>query len=386
MRLVPLESSDIQVGVALPWPVYDRNGLLLLKRGTVITNELQLQRMLERGRRAETTVRRDVDEAERERLRISAGKRVSPQFASVGSLAGRLAEVHSRIHHSDSHGVAADVCTMAESLREVLWRDADATLAKLQMDSGKNNFVERHLHAAALCEVMAKAVGMPEDQRLPMLCAALTFDVGFIDMHDALAHHVGPLTVQQREALERHPVHSVHLLAACGVSDARWLDAVLHHHERADGSGYPDHLHDTQLRLGARVLAIADSYSAMIRPRCYRNALQSRAALKEIFIQRTQAIDAELAATFIKELGIFPPGSYVRLANRELGVVVRRGEVAANPVVKTLIGSDGVPLQRPILRYTHASEHAIAELVSAERMTPVADRIDALWAPEAAAA
>ena len=98
-----------------------------------------------------------------------------------------------------------------------------------------------------------------------------------------LNRQTGALTEDQRLMIDTHPLAGVELLQAAGVDDEVWLEAVLQHHERLDGSGYPSGLEGDAISPGARMLAIVDIYSAMVRPRAYREAIHARHALRSLF-------------------------------------------------------------------------------------------------------
>ncbi len=387
MRLVQLTNVDIRIGEPLPWPVYDRSGKLLLKKGEIVASETQLRGVLDRGHLDEASKRAANREGARDdSLLIGVHRRSSPVFDQIHLLSQRLTELHRTIRLGASETLVGQFQAVADGLREALRRDADAVLASLQVDAPDNRFAERHLHVAALCELMAKVIGMPADERRSLCCAALSFDIGFAELHDRLDKQAQPLSEDQLDALHRHPVTTVAMLKAARVDDPIWLLAVQQHHERIDGSGYPEHLKASAVGLPARMLAIADTYSAMIRPRAYRAALHSRQALREIFLERGRRIDETLAAVFIKEIGIYPPGTFVRLANGELAVVSRRTHHAAHPAVRALIGRDGIPLQRPLPRDCRLTETVIVDLVSRDRLGPVLERLSELWAEGASEA
>lgn len=385
MRLSPLNHTDIRIGEPLPWPVYDRGGKLLLKKGEIVATQTQLRGVIERGHLTDDARRGDRAEPP-EAVRIGSGRRGSPVFDQIRALSAQLGGLHSALRAAAPVVPPGRFEELTDSLRQALRADTDAVLATLQLDAGNNNFAERHLHVAVLCELIARAIGLDQEERDGLCCAALSFDIGFAELHDQLDRQAQPLDAGQTEMLHRHPDRTVELLRQSGVASPLWLIAVQQHHERIDGSGYPDGLRGGQIGMPARILAIADTYSAMIRPRAYRAAFQARQALRDMFIQRGHRIDDDLVNAFVKELGIFPPGCFVRLVNGELGVVVRRTQNAAYPTVRSLISSDGIVLQRPLPRDVRATDTAIVEAVVRERMLSVLDRLPALWAggPEAA--
>jgi putative two-component system response regulator len=87
------------------------------------------------------------------------------------------------------------------------------------------------------------------------------------------------------------------------VEDKEILRVVRHHHERYDGAGYPDGLRNEQIPLGARILAVADTYNAMTSERPYREAMNAEAACAEIERNKGTQFDPEVAAAFLRVQG-----------------------------------------------------------------------------------
>jgi hypothetical protein len=127
------------------------------------------------------------------------------------------------------------------------------------------------------------------------------------------------------------------------------------------------------------LLAIVDIYTAMVRPRVYREALPAKLALRSIFLERGKLVDEGLAATLVKELGVFPPGTLVRLANKEVGIVVRRGQDAAHPQVARVMTAEGYRASVPVLRDTRDPQFAILDSVSYDRFPGVLASAASLW-------
>lgn len=375
MRLVPLSSQEIAINEPLPWPVYDRTGMLLLKKGFVIVSQGQLRGLLDRG-----FLDGDVLEKPRNRDDELPVKRESLIFGPVRAIARRLSELHRELLRGEVADLPLQLVKMAQELREALDRDTDLVLASLQLDAADNDFSGRHLHAAALSDLIARAVDFSDAQRLSLVCAGLSFDIGFSQLHLHMDKQAGPLSSEQLADLYEHPDQSVTVLDRAGVADDLWLKVVAQHHERIDGSGYPQGLVGESIEQAARILAIADTYSAMIRPRAYRPPLQSRQALRDIFLERGKRIDDALAAAFIKEIGVYPPGTFVQLANGETAIVTRRRKGTTTPHLRCLIGSAGIALQRALPRDCRLPAQAITTIVDPLRMQAHLPTIEQLWA------
>lgn len=207
----------------------------------------------------------------------------------------------------------------------------------------------------------------------PLACA-------IYDRHGILLLQRGGV-VENENQLETLLERDCLIASACaaGVGDPLWLEAVLHHHERLDGSGYPHGLRGDDIPHLARLLGIVDIYTAMLRPRTYRDAVPARMALRNIFLERGKQVDEALATLLIKELGVYPPGTLVRLANDEIGVVLHRGGDAAHPQVSRLMTAEGYRASVAVVRDTHAAEFQIVDSVPHGRYPGLLPNIAALW-------
>ena len=157
-----------------------------------------------------------------------------------------------------------------------------------------------------------------------------------------------------------------------GVRDEDWLRAVEQHHERPDGNGYP--LGRSDIDEKARLLRLADSYCAKLSPRATRPALTPDRAGRELFLREATN---PMAHALIKELGIYPPGSYVRLASGETGVVLRRGPTMLTPVVAAVTWRTGEPRREPLKRDTSLPAFKVLQSVAAQalRVAPTTESL-----------
>ena len=213
------------------------------------------------------------------------------------------------------------------------------------------------LLAAGLCALVAPLAGLEEAQRRALVLAALTMNLGMTREHDLLARQQEPLTSVQRKLVREHPRRSVQLLRQAGVGDAEWLRLVAQHHEKPDGTGYP--AAERVDRIAHRLLQMADVYVACISPRKSRGGRLSHQVARELYMGAQRSPDP-LGALFVKCVGFYPPGSYVRLAGGEQGVVLRRGAKANEPQVAVLVSRQGLPLGEPVLRDTADPAWAVA--------------------------
>ena len=137
----------------------------------------------------------------------------------------------------------------------------------------KDRYTRKHSEdVAAYCLRIARELGLSQTEERTLAVAALLHDVGKIGVPDAILRKPGPLTEQEFAAIRQHPQMGAILVQAVpGLEDT--LDAVRHHHERWDGQGYPSGLRAEETPLLARVMAVADAFSAMTTDRPYRKGM-----------------------------------------------------------------------------------------------------------------
>lgn len=123
-------------------------------------------------------------------------------------------------------------------------------------------------------------------------------DIGKLAVPDHILHKEGPLTPEEREVIEMHPLVGEAILADIpGFEDI--LPAVRHHHERWDGSGYVDGLKGEQIPLKAQLISLSDTFDALTEDRPYRKAMSVQQACQEILRQRGRQFDPALAENFV---------------------------------------------------------------------------------------
>ncbi|NLW11774.1 MAG: diguanylate cyclase [Clostridiaceae bacterium] len=148
-----------------------------------------------------------------------------------------------------------------------------------------------------LCEQLGRAAGLGESQARELRAAGMMHDIGKIAISDTVLDKCGPLNTSEKERIKRHPEIGYRILGT--VYGAGCLaESVLSHHERWDGGGYPRQLSGESIPLGARIVAIADSYDAITSDRPYRKAASPVYARHEIMKNAGSQFDPKLATIF----------------------------------------------------------------------------------------
>lgn len=158
---------------------------------------------------------------------------------------------------------------------------------------------------AALAEAIAQDMGLPQETIDGIRLGALVHDVGKIQVPTEILSKPGGLRGEERSIVRLHPRAGEELL---GDIDFPWPigQMVLHHHERLDGSGYPDALHGDQLTLETKIIAVADVVEAMSSHRPYRAAMGVEAAIAELRQGSGRLYDADVVASCLRVLARRP--------------------------------------------------------------------------------
>jgi diguanylate cyclase (GGDEF)-like protein len=204
------------------------------------------------------------------------------------------------------HVYRPDVVELAELRRLAHGPDraarfrAAASLAKA-VDARDTYTGSHSVRVAELAAWIASRLGLDQELIELTRLAGSLHDLGKLAIPEEILRKPGPLTPPERLVLERHPQIGHRLLESLGVDPV--ADWVLHHHERWDGTGYPDRLRGEEIPLGARIVFVADAYDAMTSDRAYRGRLTPREAVEELERCAGTQFDPVIVEAFARELG-----------------------------------------------------------------------------------
>jgi putative nucleotidyltransferase with HDIG domain len=206
-----------------------------------------------------------------------------------------LAAHRSLVLYQEQRQLTADVVVANKRLERANLSFATALVATLD---ARDQYTAGHSATVAIyaCDI-ANRMGLSEkDQQLAHLCG-LVHDVGKIGLPAGLLEKPGPLTLDERRQMERHPEIGESILRK--VDDYSEIAKIVrHHHERVDGNGYPDRLVGDEIPLLSRILAVADAYDAMTSDRPYRDAMPSRVARLRLAQAVESQFDTSVVAAF----------------------------------------------------------------------------------------
>ena len=228
---------------------------------------------------------------------------------------------------------------VADDIADSVTRNAGALISLARVKTADEY---TYMHSVAVCALMvalARQLGLPDDETRAAGFAGLLHDVGKADIPLEILNKPGRLTDEEFAIVREHPRKGWERLRAAGIEDAVALDVCLHHHERYDGTGYPDRLAGEGISLVARMGAVCDVYDAITSNRPYKAGWDPAESLKRMASWKGH-FDERVFQAFVRSLGIYPVGSLVRLSNGRLAVVVEPSPRSLlKPVVKTVFST-----------------------------------------------
>ena len=188
---------------------------------------------------------------------------------------------------------------------------------------------------------LAKQLQLDEEETRLASIGGLLHDLGKAVLPMDVLNKPGKLTDEEFAIIKTHPAEGIKLLKLAGNQiDPHVLDIVIHHHEKTDGSGYPDRLEDARISRFAKMAAVCDVYDAITSNRPYKAGWNPAESLRRMAEWTNGHFDARIFHAFVKSLGIYPIGSLVRLNSGRLGIVMEQSQKSLlTPTVKVFFST-----------------------------------------------
>ena len=223
-------------------------------------------------------------------------------------------------------------------------RNPDAFSWLTRMKS-KDNYTYNHSVSSSVWAVaFGRHLGFPKKDLQSLAMGALLFDVGKMKLPDKLINNTRRFNQYEFKLVQRHVEYSVEIVSSIkGISDDV-IEMIRSHHERHNGSGYPNGLSGNMISIYAKIAGIVDCYDAIISERPFATALSPHDAVKKLYEWRDIDFQAELVEQFIQVVGIYPVGTIVELSDGRVGVIVAQHRVwRLRPQVMLLLNQDKEP-------------------------------------------
>lgn len=337
-----------------------------------VTDEAQIQKIIDAGIHdvyIDTARGLDVTDAptaaevraniEQKMIEI-ATQPTAPIKVDVASEIGRAKQIKDQasrlvrdVMHDVRLGKAVEleqVEPMVQTITESVLRNGGALLTLLRIKN-KDDYTFLHsVSVGTLLIAFCRSVDIDTEVTHQAGLGGLLHDTGKAFVPDEVLNKPGRLTEEEFEIIKRHPKDGWDVLIKTPEIGEIPRDITLHHHERIDGSGYPDKLPGDKIATLAKMAAIVDVYDAITADRCYHKGMSATDALRKLYEWSTFHFEPTLVQAFMRCVGIYPVGTLVKLESGKLGVVVEQnGNSLLTPVVKVIFSTKSNGYVEPYL-------------------------------------
>lgn len=370
-NLLRVAPGVLVVGKPLPWPVFDDHGEVLLAQGYVIQSDSQLEQLYRRGLFYPRQAENPDEEVEEE---VAEGQR-NP-FADYRALLKTLNRTYEAISTQDPDA-RLKLLGLARLIDRICREAPDATLSLVHLYSVEPTATEQSLFYAIVCHFAGRELKMDDGRIVVLMAAALSANLALMPILDKLNASSHGLNDQQRSIIHRHPQLAARALHDAGIENRLLLKIVMQHHERADGSGYPEGLIGDTILPEAHMMALAEHYVALISRRGYRSRHSITQARKALADAAQDSPRPGLYRALLRALTPYPPGALVRLANNEIAVVTHRPQHMTGHRVKAINDPRGTAYADGFERNTDLLDFNIRAVEVVDMMPPM--DFQALW-------
>jgi len=241
---------------------------------------------------------------------------------------------------------AKEIKESVTRLTDSVVRNPDALLLVTRLREKSAEAHARALQVSIYMVVFARFLELQREELELLGLLGLLQDIGKTKLPSELLDRKGPLNAVEKDLARRHVGYSAEILLATPGIHPELPNLVMLHHERQDGSGYPNALKGDEIGLYGSIAGICDTFDALTAVRPYAEMLSPSSALSYLYKERGSGFHADLVEQFIQCVGVFPVGSVVELNSGELGIVLTQNLVRRlKPRVMVVLDPQGHPVR-----------------------------------------
>jgi HD-GYP domain-containing protein (c-di-GMP phosphodiesterase class II) len=277
-----------------------------------------------------------------------------------------------RFNHQDSEEV---VDGLVDSVR----RNDAASICLTRFKASDEYTYVHSVNVGLLAVVFGVSLGLEHTEVVRLGLAGMYHDVGKLRIPKEVLNKPGKLTPGEYRLVQTHALEGYRIMSTQQDVHPDLLSAVAEHHERFDGSGYPRSLQGQGLNRFARLLSVVDVYDALTSDKPYAKAKTPSEAFRVMYSARGKSFEPQYVERFIKALGIYPPGSFVRLNTGDYGVVCgSNNDQPLRPQVKVVYDRKLRQRRSEVLDLSDLAVSASEKVEITEALDPGDYRIDVM--------
>jgi HD-GYP domain-containing protein (c-di-GMP phosphodiesterase class II) len=239
---------------------------------------------------------------------------------------------------------------IVEDMVESIMRNPDAAMWVARLREEDISTYGHGLQVSVYLTAFGRHLGFPKAQLEQLAQIGLLLDIGKIKLPKYMLEKQGRLTTEEYEVAKTHVRHGIDILTETPNVDPEVLEGIEQHHERMNGSGYPEALEGNEIGIYGRMAGIVDTFAALTNHRPYAAAASSYEALRSISGWAGDFFHEALVQQFVSSIGVFPVGSLIELSTGEVAIVVAHNKVRRlKPRVLVVTGPDKTRSPHPAM-------------------------------------
>jgi HD-GYP domain-containing protein (c-di-GMP phosphodiesterase class II) len=340
MRLVPIEFA--KPGHCLAKTIFDDDGRILLREGVALTEaflvrikRLQIYSIYINDEYSETVIE-DVIKPELRQNAIKAIKETFYSFEKYSQYSSN-ANFNEKKFAKEKQAYFESIGSIAKDIINEIISKKNVMINLVDIKSMDNYTYQHSVNVAVISLVLGVQLQLNQNDLYTLCMGALIHDIGKVLVPKDIMIKPATLTDEEFSHVKEHTTKGYDYLKGCLDISAPARIVALQHHEKVNGTGYPDNLKDSSINRFARIVAIADVYDALTSDRPYRKAMSPNDAVEYIFSQGDTHFDYEMVKVFSKAVVPYPPGTLVKLNTGDIAVVTEVfPNLALRPQVKII--------------------------------------------------
>lgn len=261
---------------------------------------------------------------------------------------------------SDPEGAYREAATLVESLVEHLYESDTPHLTLVSSGEADVSVTQHGISVSVLSMMIAHALALSKKEVRDIALGSLFHDIGKLKVPEEIRRKRGELSDVETNFLKKHPNFGYDMLTRSGLFPEAMLDIVLHHHEYIDGSGFPDGLTEAKLLMTTQVVSLANDYETLLSK--YHTP---QIALGILFKNHSSKHSDKLISVLVKILGIYPPGTIVRLTDDSMAKVMMTTADVKQPHVWACDSTGG----NPGFRFLINEDVQVKEVIKIDELT-----------------
>lgn len=324
MRYVP--SYCLRVGMKLGKALQSKTGAMLLNQDTVLTGKYieSIQALGISGVYIEDDISKDlaIESVISDELRIETTEQVKNLFIAAG--------------RGQQQQISLDnIKKQVQDIIDELTHNKNMMVNMVDLKSFDNYTYAHSVNVAVLALIVGMAKRLNREELTKLGIGALMHDIGKVFIDKNIINKPDKLTEEEFEKVKSHPKKGYnYVIEKFSLPTASHM-AIIDHHEKYDGTGYPSQKTENKISIYGRIIAVADVYDALISERPYRKAMLPSEAIEYIMGNSETHFDPDLVKIFIRKVAPYPVGTIVRLSNEYTGIVIENNEAfCMRPIVR----------------------------------------------------